>query len=504
MDEKWLDPCLDAAQMREEDRWAIEERGIPSLDLMETAGNALAAKTASLIGPGEKVVVVSGKGNNGGDGLVAARILRERGHEVEVALLGGADGLTPDSQTNLERFGPVTEIADGSVGDLLSGAAVAIDAIFGTGFAGEPRDAAAAAISALNESEVPVVAADIASGVNASTGEIAGDAVDSVATVTFHLSKIGHWVAPGRWVRGELEVVPIGIPQEGPADPFAGLISDRVLELPPARGQRSNKFTSGQVAICGGSRGLTGAVCMSATAAIRTGAGYATVVVPAELEQIFEAKLTEVMSVGCPSRNGSFRGAAEEQIISTCEGSAAVVFGPGIGRDPSIERVVRNLVPRFASPLVVDADALHALSGKLQILAERRHPTVITPHSGELARLLEISSDEVEEHRLETAMAAARKASCVVVSKGDDTIVTDGQRVAVNPYSTPALATAGTGDVLSGMIGAMLARGLESFPAACAGVKGHSRAGIAAAGEIGVDSVIASDVLEHIPEGIRR
>jgi NAD(P)H-hydrate epimerase len=258
------------------------------------------------------------------------------------------------------------------------------------------------------------------------------------------------------------------------------------------------------VIICGGSRGLTGAVCLSATAAIRSGAGYATVVVPAELEQIFEVKLTEVMSVGCPSREGVFRGAAEEQIVAACEGADAIVFGPGIGREPSLERLLRSLISRLSSPLVIDADAFQALSGALALISERRQPTVITPHAGELARLLDEDSTQIAEHRLESALEAARISKAVVVSKGDDTIVTDGDRVAINPYSTPGLATAGTGDILSGMIGAMLARGLDPFEAACVAVKAHARAGLAAVDRVGADSVIAGDVLDAIPEGLKR
>lgn len=490
--------------MREDDRWAIEEQGVPSIELMETAGIALARKTESFIQPGQRVLVVCGKGNNGGDGLVAARILGESGHQVETVLVGGGEGVTPDSKVNLDRLGSFRDAPDGRISEMLPEFEVVIDAIFGTGFSGEPRDAAAAAISSLNEASSTVVAADIPSGVNASTGEILGSAVEATATVTFHMSKIGHWVAPGRWVRGELEIAPIGIPSGAPAIPYAGLISDRVLSLPPTRGATSNKFTAGRVIICGGSRGLTGAVCLSATAAIRSGAGYATVVVPAELEQIFEVKLTEVMSVGCPSREGVFRAAAEEQIVAACEGADAIVFGPGIGREPSLERLLRGLMSRLSSPLVIDADAFQALGGGLALLSERRRPTVLTPHAGELARLLDTDPTQVSEHRLESALEAARISKSVVVSKGDDTIVTDGDRIAINPYSTPGLATAGTGDVLSGMIGGMLARGLDPFEAACVAVKAHSRAGLAAANRVGTDSVIASDVVDAIPEGLGR
>lgn len=501
----WTDPCLDASQMRDDDRWAIEDRGIPSLELMETAGRALAAKVEQMApSPDSRIVAVCGKGNNGGDGLVAARILKEQGFRADAVLLGGRDGMTPDSVANLERLGEALEASDGVLAELLSSADLVIDAIFGTGFAGEPRDAAADAIDALNASPARVVSADLPSGVNASTGEIAGRAVAADATVTFHRSKVGHWIAPGKWARGDLEVADIGIPDGAPAVPSTGLISSRVLDLPADRGAASTKFSSGKVVVCGGSKGLTGAVAMCATAAIRAGAGYATVVVPAELESVFEAKLTEVMSIGCPSREGSFRGAAEEQILGSCEQAGAVVFGPGLGREGQVGKLAVKLIPRFGSPLVVDADALYALSGLLGVVASRRSATVLTPHEGELARLLQTDSDDVAAHRLERALGAARETGAVVVLKGDDTIVTDGERVAIDPLSTPALATAGTGDVLAGMIAAMISRGLGPFEAACVAVKAHSSAGIFAAERHGVNSVIASDVIEEIPRGLRR
>ncbi len=500
--EAWLEPCLDAEEMRTADRWAIEGQGVPSLQLMETAGWAVADAAAEIASPGP-AIVVCGKGNNGGDGLVAARRLAETGFEVEALLLAPGDQLSRDARVNLERFPAARAVKLGGIAEPLGRAGVIVDAIFGTGFAGKPRDPAAAAIEAINAAPAPTVAVDVASGVNASTGEVEGMAVEAQVTVTFHAPKLGHWIAPGKWHTGELRVAPIGIPDGAPLDPAGGLIGLGVLELLPRRDERSTKFSSGQVVIVGGSRGLTGAVCMSSSAAIRSGAGYATVAVPLDLEQIFEVKLNEVMSVGCASREGRLRPAASEQVLAVCGRAAAVVLGPGMGREHGTLRLARELTERIEAPLVLDADGLNAHAGRLEPLAAREAPVIMTPHAGELARLLETDSELVGARRLESARELAKRTGGIALLKGDDTIITDGERVAVDRISSPALATAGTGDVLSGMVAAMLARGLEPFAATCAAVVGHARAGIAAAEEIGTESVIATDVIERIPAGLR-
>ncbi len=263
----WLEPLFDAAGMGGTDRWAIEERGIASLDLMETAGEALARETelVAQAGVGGPIRVVCGKGNNGGDGLVAARLLREAGHAVDVLLLWPSDEGSPDSAANLARLeGGAVEVDPGDVAAALAGSGVIVDAIFGTGFAGAPREPATAAIEAMNAAGAPVVACDVASGVDASTGEVAGVAVDADLTVTFHALKIGHRIAPGKWRSGRSVVAPIGIPPGAPPEPAAGVIGARVLDLAPRRGAESTKFSSGDVLIIGGSRGLTGAPCMAA------------------------------------------------------------------------------------------------------------------------------------------------------------------------------------------------------------------------------------------------
>jgi hydroxyethylthiazole kinase-like uncharacterized protein yjeF len=482
--EPWLQPLFDAEGMRATDSWAIEEQGVPASELMEAAGTALAEAVAGL-SPQGPVRIVCGKGNNGGDGEVAARRLSAMGYEVEA----------------LELF------ADGVPGDLdrwLADSGAVVDAIFGTGFAGAPREPADAAIEAINRCGAPVVACDIASGVDASSGEVAGVAVEADLTVSFHGAKIGHRIAPGKWHTGRLQVAPIGIPAGAPERAVAGTIGPAVLALAPRRGPRSTKFSSGQVAVAGGSRGLTGAVRMSSLAAIRAGAGYATVAVPADLEPVFEAAQPEVMSVGCPGGDGCLAPGSLKAVLRTFEGVAAGVLGPGLGRDPGSVELAREAAAAIEAPLVIDADGLNAFAGKIAGIAGRKAPTVLTPHAGELGRLLGRDSGEIAARRLFFAREAAKSADAIVVLKGDDTVVTDGTRVAVNALSAPALATAGTGDVLSGIVAALLARGLEPFAAACAGVLAHARAGRDAAARIGAaESVIATDVIDSVPLALR-
>jgi NAD(P)H-hydrate epimerase len=379
-----------------------------------------------------------------------------------------------------------------------------VDAVFGTGFSGAPRAPADAAIEAINGCGAPVVAADIASGVDASTGEVEGTAVEADITVTFHRAKLGHWIAPGKTHTGELRVAEIGIPAGAPSDPAAGVIADAVLGLAARRRPGSTKFDSGQVLVVGGSRGLTGAVCMAAEAAIRVGAGYATVAVPADLEGIFEVKLTEVMSRGFAGAEGRLSTGSLEGILEAAERAAAVVLGPGLGRDEDSLELARAVSEGIEAPLLIDADGLNAHAERLDSIAKRTAPTVLTPHAGELGRLLGRESREVDAHRLASAREAAEQSGAIVVLKGDDSLVADGGRIAVSVGGSPGLATAGTGDVLSGTIGALLARGMDPFAATCAGVHAHQLAGRIAAQRLGAaESVIATDVIAALPAALR-
>jgi ADP-dependent NAD(P)H-hydrate dehydratase / NAD(P)H-hydrate epimerase len=499
--DSWLTPLYDAEGMRAVDAWAIEEQGVPSLDLMEAAGSAVAEAVAGL-SPQGPVRVVCGKGNNAGDGFVAARLLRGMGFEVEVLLLWPGEELRGDAAANLARV--EAELAGEDLDARLADSGAVVDAIFGTGFAGEPRQPARAAIEAIDRCGAPVVACDIASGVDASSGEVAGVAVEADVTVSFHAAKLGQRIAPGKWHAGELIVAPIGIPAGAPSAPRGGTIDAAVLSLLPRRGPRSTKFSSGQVAVAGGSRGLTGAVQMSSLAAIRAGAGYATVAVPADLELVYEQGQPEVMSVGCPGGDGCLTPASRKAVLRTFERAAAGVLGPGLGRDPGSLELAREVALAIEAPLVIDADGLNAFAGRLAELAARPAPTILTPHAGELGRLLGCDSAEVDAHRLDRAREAAGAAAAVLVLKGDDTIVCDGERLAVNALSAPALATAGSGDVLSGIAAALLARGLEPFAAAAAAVFAHARAGREATARVGLaESVIATDVIAAVPAALR-
>ena len=495
----WLDPLYGAEQMRAMDRWAIEQRAVAGLDLMERAGSGLAV-VVDRVAPRGPVAIVCGKGNNGGDGLVAGRLLRAMGRTVRVLLLAPEDAYMGDAAQNLRRLGGGHEPF---ASDALVDAGVVVDAIFGTGFQGEPRDRARDAIAAIALFDGLVVAADVASGVDASTGEAAKVCVRATATATFGAAKPGHWVSPGKQRSGELQVIDIGIPPGAAVTPDVGLITARVHGLVAPRDAPGTKLTSGHVVVAGGSRGLTGAPCLAAEAAMRAGAGYVTAVVPRSLEAIFEMRLLEVMTRGVADAHGALAPAGADAAIEPAGRAGALVLGPGAGRDAQSFELLRDVAARAPVALVLDADGLNAHAGALASLVTRTHPTILTPHAGELARLLGTTSEQVDARRLHSARVAAREARAIVVLKGDDTIVAlpDG-RAAVNDLGAPALATAGTGDVLSGVIAALLAKGLDPFAAACAGVRRHAAAGRVAADAIGADGVIASDVIAALPRAL--
>jgi len=489
----WLVPLPDAEAMRATDRWAIEERGVPSLDLMERAGAGLAT-LVSEVAPEGRVVTVCGKGNNGGDGLVAARLLRERWRDVRCLLLAERDELRGDAAANVERVEtePFSAVA-------LEGAAVVVDAILGTGFEGTVRGAAADAIAAMEGHTV--VAADVPSGVNASTGEVEGPAVTARATATFAAAKPGLWVNPGKEHAGEVRVIKIGIPEGAPGEPDVALIDDAVLAEIPRRRGNTTKFSSGHVVIAGGSRGMTGAPVLAATAAMRAGAGYVTCCAPQSQQPILATHLLEVMTRALPEDDGAHVVAGADDVLGMTERGGAVIVGPGLGRTDGAQEFARTIVRRSTVPVLLDADGLNAHAERLGVLREAGGPVVLTPHEGELGRLLGCPSEEVKAHRLACARRVAADADAIVVLKGDDTLVArpDGF-VAVSPGGSPALATAGTGDVLSGVIGALLAKEMDPFTAACAGVRLHALAGSRAAERWhGPDGVVAGDVVASLP-----
>ena len=499
----WLDPLYDADEMRACDAWAIEDRAVPSLDLMEAASCGLARAVARVALPGLPIRVLVGPGNNGGDGLAAARLLRAEGRAVDVLSVAPLERLAGDAQFNLERLpgaGPAPFRPEA-----LAGSGAIVDAMLGTGFAGAPRDPIPAAIAAVADARAagaPVVACDVPSGVDASSGEIAHTAVAADLTATFHGSKIGLHVAPGVAHAGDVEIVAIGIPRGAPAPALAGLISERVLALYPRRQRFSSKFDSGVVVVAGGSRGLTGAPALTALGAARAGAGYVQVAVPESAQQALAQRLVEQMPHGLPEQGGAHCQAGVEQLLDLAGRAGAAVLGPGLGRSEPATAFAQEVAVGIACPLLLDADGLNAHAGRLEALRARRGPTVLTPHAAELGRLLGRTPEEVSAHRLACAREAAERSGAVVLLKGDDTLVAaPGGPVAVSPGATPALATAGTGDVLSGTIGALLAKGLDPFAAAALGAYAHARAGRVAARRMGADHVVAGDVVEALPWG---
>jgi ADP-dependent NAD(P)H-hydrate dehydratase / NAD(P)H-hydrate epimerase len=477
----WLDPLYEAAEMRAADSWAIAERGVAQDDLMERAALGLARVTAEVAGAGP-IRIVAGKGNNGGDGRVAARLLESDGHEVEVI-----DGTEPFEPGRLDGSGAV------------------VDALLGTGFEGAPREPVASAIAAINAQDAPVVACDVPSGVNATTGEIEADAVRADATATFHGAKVGLHVEPGKAHSGRVEIVEIGIPRGAPGASEAGLIAERVLDIYPRRPRSGSKFDSGVVVVVGGSMGLTGAPTMAARSAQRAGAGYVQVAVPGPVQPAVDLRLLEQMSRGLPDHDGFHTPAGVAGVEEMAERAGAVVLGPGLGRDGGALEFARGVAVSVEAPLLVDADGLNAHAERLDLFKEREAATVLTPHEAELGRLLGREPREIAAHRIRYAREAAELSGAVVLLKGDDTIVAcPGGPLAVSPGGTPALATAGTGDVLSGLIGALLAKGMEPFEAASLGTLAHVLAARAAAERLGADHVMAGDVIDALPSGFAR
>jgi len=517
----WLEPLLDAETMRGTDRWAISERGVPGLELMENAGAAL-TRAAERMAPDGPVTILCGKGNNGGDGLVVARLLRDCGRHVNVICVGPPEELAGDARANLERLPgdapldldgvPWTEhgerplAAPGDApGALLAGSSLVVDALLGTGFQGEPRGEVARAIDALAAAGATVLSVDVPSGVDASSGEVAGAAVHAQLTVTFHAAKPGLWINPGKAHAGTVEVADIGIPRGAPGATRTGLITDALLAELPRRRAGSTKFSSGHVLIAGGSRGLTGAPTMAARASMRAGAGYVTACIPASMQPVVASSgVPELMTRALeedPPQSGDIAAKAREEVLEAARRGGSLALGPGLGRSDAAVAFARDLAREARLPTVIDADGLNAHAGHLAELADRGAPTVLTPHAGELSRLTGYDSAEIEARRLHHVRAAAAESGAVVVLKGDDTLVAspDGL-VAVSPGRAPGLATAGTGDVLTGVVAALLSGGLDAFTAAAGAVLLHLHAGRLAARRVGSpEGVVAGDVIEALP-----
>jgi NAD(P)H-hydrate epimerase len=502
-------PVLSRAQMRAFDAYAIQNCSVPSLVLMENAGrNATDVLVRELLGndpDGARVVIVCGTGNNGGDGLVIARHLLARGADPAVYLLGDLERLSADARANLDVWrsleGELNEIAAGEalspLTEALSDADAVVDALFGTGLDRPIEGFLADAIRAVNESGVPCLAVDVPSGLDADSGALLGVAIEARATVTFAHQKLGILTPSGAFHAGHVHVVDIGVPAAlvahvGSSGQLLEKSDLTVWTVPRAPGE--HKTGAGHVAVIAGSPGKIGAPQLAARGALRSGAGVATIATWPDAARAIESHVVEVMIARIdPERPG-------ESLDAILAGKHAVVIGPGFGLDDDARAAIEHVVASWGGPIVVDADALTAFAGRPSVLMAAKE-AILTPHPGEAARLLGRTPAQIENNRFHAARELAAATGAVVVLKGAHTIIAaaDG-RLAVSPIACPALATAGSGDVLGGIIAGQVCS-LSPFEAACAGVLLHAEAGEAwAAAHGGADrGMLASEIADMLP-----
>jgi len=499
-------PLLGSDAMRALDRHTIETLGVPGELLMESAGRAVAEAALDLHRVrGGPLLALCGGGNNGGDGLVAARHLAALGLPVRALLVSEPKGDAARQAERARAFGVPVEAVEGGALEIAE-RAVVVDALFGTGLGRPVEGAPAEAIRRLNASPCAVVAVDLPSGVDADTGRALGDAVRADVTVTLGLPKPGLALEPGRSLAGRVRVARIGIADRAPgARPTAELwtAAGAAARL-PARERDSHKGRFGHVLVVAGSEGKTGAAALAARGAVRGGAGLVTLACPGGLNDILEAKCTEAMTVPvADTAERALAAAAEEPLLALARERDVVALGPGIGRAAETTKLVRSLCRRLEVPLVIDADGLNAFEGAAEELRARSAPTVITPHPGEAARLIDASGGEIQADRLGAARRLAEVTGAVAILKGAATVVAaPGAPPLVNPTGGPALASGGTGDVLTGLVAALLAQGLPPRDAAGLAVWLHGAAGEGAA-PAGT-GLTAEDLADALPRAVER
>lgn len=505
-----------AQQMRNIDQRAIKEFGIPGPVLMENAASAIMTEMERFFDglAGVRVGIICGKGNNGGDGLALARRLSIRGVAVRVALLAPFNSLGGEAKINLNilRKTDVQIVPSASVralSDITVWSDILIDAVLGVGLASPLKGVFAQTVEMINASGKPVVAVDIPTGINADTGEVMGVAIKADLTVTMALLKRGLVLLPGAEYAGTVRVADIGIPYEA-VDREKILLSrlDRgsAWGVFHPREAGAHKGDFGHLMIVAGSPGKAGAAVMSARSALRTGAGLASVATPSSLVPIIQSQIAEAMCIpSAESIEGTLGTGSEEELLKASMGMSACAIGPGLSSHHETIQVVRNLIQRMTIPLVIDADGLNAVAGSTDILKRAKAPVILTPHPGEMGRLLGVSSIEVQKDRIGIASDFSEKYKVILVLKGAGTVVAcpDG-RLFINSTGNPGMATGGTGDALTGMIGSLLAQGYPATQAACLGVYLHGLAGDLAAQEKGETGMITGDLIEKIPEAIKK
>lgn len=501
-------------EMQELESQAIEALNLSVAQLMDRAGAAVAKAAASKwvnVG-GKKVVILCGSGHNGGDGLVAGALLAEQGATVIAIVLAKEDELKQETAAALRHLkttsAMIVYLPDRIVAkSYLETADLVVDCIFGFGFRGIVPNQTAEIIEAVNEASVEVLAVDIPSGIEADSGHIHGPAIRAGRTIAFTLPKIGNIVDPGAQAGGSLDIIDIGI--SGEVNPSFGRVNilDRteVAAMLPVHRVDIHKHSRGKVLVIGGSVGMTGAATLTAQAALRSGAGIVTAAVPASLNPVFEIKLTEVMTAPMPETPSQSLALQAFDDIAELAGSFDVIaIGPGLSLDPSTVALVRRIVAEIDLPMVIDADALNALIGETKKLKSRTSPTILTPHPKELARLLKVAVEDIQSQRIDLALEAAARWGAIIVLKGAKTIAAlpAGQSF-VNPTGNKGMATAGTGDVLTGIISALLSQTKEPLSSSVLGCHIHGLAGDMAASQLTEYCLVAHDIIDALPRAFK-
>jgi len=503
-----------ASEMQEMDRLTIEELGIPGVVLMENAARGAARIFLDHFSPplNSHVLILCGRGNNGGDGYVMARYLHNAGLKISVGVLSELTKISGDARINLEiiqRMG--LEILEVPGTDewttshqVIKECDFVIDGILGTGLNSPVRGYYGQVIKAVNESTKPTVAIDIPSGLNADTGQIMGVAIKADLTVTFGFPKLGHLIFPGADLVGRLTGIDIGIP-----DSIANRIPpkhyvtepDDFAHLFTIEKQDIHKGNRGHLLVLAGSTGKTGAAVLTSLGALRAGSGLVTLGIPKSLNPILETKLTEVMTAPLPETpDGSLSLGAEKEIHGLMEGKTALAIGPGLSTQPETVDLVRKLIAGCGLPMVIDADGLNALAGELNRLAHCKERAILTPHPGEMGRLTGLKSADIQYDRINRASQFVKEYGCYLVLKGARTLIVKPEcELYVNPTGNPALSSGGSGDVLTGLIGGFLARGWPMAEAALCGVYLHGMAADVLADEMGEAGILASELLRVLP-----
>lgn len=503
-------PLVSGSVMKAIDQKAIEIWGISGLVLMENAGRAVVDSIEEEVGSveGKRFVIVCGKGNNGGDGFVITRHLLNRGAKVDCLLLGELSQLKGDARTNaviLQNAGitirETTKLDE--ISPIISTAPFIVDAIFGTGLSAPPTGIFAQTIQLINQSSAYVISVDLPSGLDADTGKVFEPTVKAHLTITMGIPKYGLILYQGKSFAGKLRIADIGIPKsliEQQADTFLVTESD-IRQILPRRRPDGHKGTFGTCLVIAGARGYSGAACLTAMAAIRAGAGLVRVAFPQSLAPIIEARVIEPVKHPLPeTTDATLSLDAASPILDLAADATSIAIGPGISTHQETKKLIREILPQLNKPMVIDADAINNLVDAEETLKQCSAPLILTPHPGELSRLIGVAPNEINNRRIEIARETARNFNCVLVLKGAPTVIATPQgKVFVNNTGNSGLGSGGTGDVLTGLIAGLLAQGASPLDASLIGVFLHGKTADIAAQELTEYCLIAGDLLQFLP-----